>query len=418
MEEGSGPIYDVRSYEKPRSGKWPFILFGVVILVIVVIILIFAFKGFSKNISEDELSEGTTVELGEDKDVKFKVGDDEHHILIDFVGLDFVDITIQSEPIKVTLKINEVKKFDLDNDGIYDLRIKLVNIKDGKAFLYIRETDEVICEEDWSCTLWSDCSNGIQTRICNDLNNCGTNENKPEMERECLEIVIVDEEDNETEEVNQSENNETFDETNDFQLAITTSKEVYEIGELVEGDYNLNYTGESFQGLLLYIFSREGCGDSYASVRGTIDIYTIAGFLFEAFKSIKRLGDFCEYYSGTDYFFEEGNYTYTLAVYSCEEINDFFGIDDCDVGGFVEEASYENVVVNINPLESISKSVIVQGGEFIPECESNSYCTESCEFCEDETQYCEPTYQVCQDCFLNSNCIEGYTCENYTCVLE
>jgi hypothetical protein len=35
------------------------------------------------------------------------------------------------------------------------------------------------CIENWQCSLWRPCSNGIQTRECIDLNDCGTTENKP-----------------------------------------------------------------------------------------------------------------------------------------------------------------------------------------------------------------------------------------------
>ena len=46
MEEG--PTYDVRSYQRPKSGKWPFILFGVVLLLIFVIVFIFVVKDSNK----------------------------------------------------------------------------------------------------------------------------------------------------------------------------------------------------------------------------------------------------------------------------------------------------------------------------------------------------------------------------------
>lgn len=42
------------------------------------------------------------------------------------------------------------------------------------------------CNPQWSCTLWKQCENGIQTRTCSDFNNCGTNEGKPLEERECI----------------------------------------------------------------------------------------------------------------------------------------------------------------------------------------------------------------------------------------
>lgn len=41
------------------------------------------------------------------------------------------------------------------------------------------------CTEDWTCTAWSACSGGVQTRTCTDLNSCGTEVNKPAESRSC-----------------------------------------------------------------------------------------------------------------------------------------------------------------------------------------------------------------------------------------
>ena len=41
------------------------------------------------------------------------------------------------------------------------------------------------CTESWTCTDWSACQNGIQTRICTDTNNCGTTVNKPSESQSC-----------------------------------------------------------------------------------------------------------------------------------------------------------------------------------------------------------------------------------------
>ena len=35
------------------------------------------------------------------------------------------------------------------------------------------------CEEEWMCTDWGLCEDGIKTRECNDQNKCGTETNKP-----------------------------------------------------------------------------------------------------------------------------------------------------------------------------------------------------------------------------------------------
>jgi len=41
------------------------------------------------------------------------------------------------------------------------------------------------CTENWDCTSWTTCINNQQTRICTDLNDCGTEDYKPELVRIC-----------------------------------------------------------------------------------------------------------------------------------------------------------------------------------------------------------------------------------------
>jgi len=47
------------------------------------------------------------------------------------------------------------------------------------------ESRSCICTENWSCTGWSACVGGVQTRTCTDLNDCGTTFNKPSESRDC-----------------------------------------------------------------------------------------------------------------------------------------------------------------------------------------------------------------------------------------
>ncbi|NIM47020.1 MAG: hypothetical protein GTN40_02565 [Candidatus Aenigmarchaeota archaeon] len=42
------------------------------------------------------------------------------------------------------------------------------------------------CSEDWICTAWSECENGVQTRKCVDKYDCGTFYKKPEESKECV----------------------------------------------------------------------------------------------------------------------------------------------------------------------------------------------------------------------------------------
>jgi hypothetical protein len=42
-----------------------------------------------------------------------------------------------------------------------------------------------VCEEDWTCTEWSECVDGQQSRSCTDQNACGTEESKPPESQAC-----------------------------------------------------------------------------------------------------------------------------------------------------------------------------------------------------------------------------------------
>ena len=46
------------------------------------------------------------------------------------------------------------------------------------------------CVENWGCSEYSSCVNGMQTRTCNDVNSCGTVSNKPVLQQAC-EVVNV-----------------------------------------------------------------------------------------------------------------------------------------------------------------------------------------------------------------------------------
>ena len=47
------------------------------------------------------------------------------------------------------------------------------------------ELCSLLCIPDWKCTKWGDCEGGEKERDCVDLSNCGTNEGKPREEKDC-----------------------------------------------------------------------------------------------------------------------------------------------------------------------------------------------------------------------------------------
>lgn len=164
------------------------IFFGAIIVVGVIIGAIYSLGGFNKKISDNKLIEGATLELGENKNVKFSSGNEDHSISIDFLGTDSVELTISSDPIKLKLKINEIQEVDIDGDNITDLLVKINKITGGKVEVAIRKIETLECLQEWTCGNWSECTDGMQQRTCSDENFCGGNFGKPPEEKRCNEM--------------------------------------------------------------------------------------------------------------------------------------------------------------------------------------------------------------------------------------
>ncbi|MEA3329905.1 MAG: hypothetical protein U9Q06_04125 [Nanoarchaeota archaeon] len=171
------------------------IIMGVILLLIILgLILFFVLRSSDIEISSSEIARGKIVEVKQEQKVLFEIGGEEHSITVNSIGSNSVDVTIQSATFTETLDIGEEKKFDLDEDDIYDLSLKLIRINEGKAKLRVKKIEENICTENWDCGDWSVCSGeGMQTRVCIDLNDCGTEEGKPATTQNCIYIEICNE---------------------------------------------------------------------------------------------------------------------------------------------------------------------------------------------------------------------------------
>jgi len=73
---------------------------------------------------------------------------------------------------------------DNDGDGFIDWPEDdgCIDILDTSEESSVRN----FCVESWSCSEWGYCVNGAQTRLCNDINSCGTFLDKPAEKRICL----------------------------------------------------------------------------------------------------------------------------------------------------------------------------------------------------------------------------------------
>ncbi|MEM2932851.1 MAG: Ig-like domain-containing protein, partial [Candidatus Pacearchaeota archaeon] len=87
-----------------------------------------------------------------------------HTIIIDKINYNSIEITIYSLPVAFTIKANETKQVDLDNDDIYDIEITLDSLDyENKSASLTVKIIECKCPE---CSEWSECVDEKQTKTC------------------------------------------------------------------------------------------------------------------------------------------------------------------------------------------------------------------------------------------------------------
>ncbi len=189
------PIQNI-SFRKPISEKTKevkpkinliFVFAGIFGLLLISLIVFLIVRN-SSIISDEKLSQGISLNLKEDKEIKFKINEDEHSLKINSISGNSVNLVVQSDPVVVKLNVGESKKIDFEKDGVYDFYIKLNNILEGKADIVLRKISEE-CLEDWNCGDWTTCEGGSQSRVCEDLNDCNTEKDKPEEVQDC-ELIL------------------------------------------------------------------------------------------------------------------------------------------------------------------------------------------------------------------------------------
>ena len=179
---------NLKVYKPKSSGLKKVVLFAGIIMVFLVIFSILITSGIlgGTKVSEKQLIVGASFTMQENKSVKLEVGEEEHEIVVENVGEDWAEIVVRSEPLKFTLKVNEVIELDLDGDGQSDIRVKLFKIQDGRAVIAVKRIDKDSCVEDWVCEDWGGCADGKRIRECFDANGCGSEFFKPFNEQRCV----------------------------------------------------------------------------------------------------------------------------------------------------------------------------------------------------------------------------------------
>lgn len=196
------------------------------------------------------------------------------------------------------------------------------------------------------------------------------------------------------------------------------------VGEQLKGSYYMKYNGAPFEGIILYCGSREGFkGGKFCSMaRGNIEnvdfdksggwvstngVMQTLNVALQAFRLNENGYSCC-----MDYFYDGGDYTYSISVYDCATIEKELNKTDC--GGDLKQET----LFGIQPFKSESKTITVTGESIKPECKTSTDCTKLCEGCTKEKQICEQSKEICMDCFMNSMCKSGYKCEQNKCVIK
>ena len=94
------------------------------------------------SVSTSELAVGVRARLASGEILKLDMELDNHEILVDSVNGESIEVTIMSDPIFATLRLGIPKKFDLDNNGVYDLTIELLEIIENEGILVMQEIKE------------------------------------------------------------------------------------------------------------------------------------------------------------------------------------------------------------------------------------------------------------------------------------
>ncbi len=99
------------------------------------------------------------------------------------------DINIESYNGRIVISVNNSTLFDFSDSTFASGKIALYSWGNQGAFfdnvLVFSESGALACTENWTCTAWSACSGGTQSRTCTDENNCPNPTSKPAESQSC-----------------------------------------------------------------------------------------------------------------------------------------------------------------------------------------------------------------------------------------
>ncbi|MCW8966136.1 MAG: hypothetical protein OQK82_05570 [Candidatus Pacearchaeota archaeon] len=387
-----------------KNGK--FLIYLIFFLLLIIGSALIFISLDDKAIFREETQIWKKLDFNENKYAQFELENEKHSLVIESIQNDSIEITIQSDPIKLNLQLGESKKVDLNADNIYDLYVRFHSLVNGEPEIYIKEIiqeEEIIkgyvqedpvtlgCIEDWACVEWEaeileaeNIYSCTETRTCKDLNLCGTEKDRPSEEREC-EINEKNFE-NQSKEASKENSYETPEESN----------EKCEICENCKAGYEFSLS-ESLT-----------CIECLVSWVDDEQTYCNNGFICEDYKCVpekcSKNSDCTNFCEGC---IEEKQSCYHGRCINCD---DFWGIN-CAEG-------YE---CSFGECESLTP--IVEPDENENDCEICENCLSGKETYGYKTlNQADYDTKTCFECLSewingkNTYCKEGFICENYECI--
>jgi len=100
---------------------------------------------------DEDIQQGKTQSLKDGEKIKFNIIQEsvvyEHSLEVIDLQTNKATITVYSKPLTIMLYVGENKTLDLNEDGFYDLYIKLDKIENNKAYIYLKSIYEEVEEE-------------------------------------------------------------------------------------------------------------------------------------------------------------------------------------------------------------------------------------------------------------------------------
>ncbi|MCR4327814.1 MAG: S8 family serine peptidase [Nanoarchaeota archaeon] len=95
------------------------------------------------NLSSEELEKGITKIFNKSRKITFEYLSKTYELSINSIGNNEVNFLIQNHS-SFTIKINEIKKLNLNKDDFYDLEIIVLNVSEKEAEIFLRRLNEEI----------------------------------------------------------------------------------------------------------------------------------------------------------------------------------------------------------------------------------------------------------------------------------